>query len=245
MPLPQVRADWLEREVVSQLFELFGNPAQIERAVRRAVPDCDQLLKRQAALAADLAKLLKARERVLAMIIKDVLTDKQTESQLSELKDREGMLRKELDKLSVQLADLPDEETLRCYVQRIDEAIFVFDHNGQTYAGGNDVMSYVLMSHADKKHLIDAVFAKPLAGGEPAGVYVTPSAAPRLGKNKRTRQWHITLKGQLEFESVVPSCRHKPQGRDRGATPDTSVHPETHPSTNKNTLGTLKLASRS
>jgi hypothetical protein len=39
------RADEIERTVLRELFDLFGNPAEIERAVKAAVPDCEKLLK--------------------------------------------------------------------------------------------------------------------------------------------------------------------------------------------------------
>src|SRR5262245_61287962 len=41
-PYPWVRSDKLERQVVNELFNLFGNPAAVERAVQNAVPDCDK-----------------------------------------------------------------------------------------------------------------------------------------------------------------------------------------------------------
>jgi site-specific DNA recombinase len=207
-PEPRVRADWLEEEVVAQLFDMFGNPAQIERAVRSAVPDCDRLTKRKGQLESDRAKLAKSIARVLKLVVDDAVTEEDAKGQLSELKDREQRLREELDKLASQLDNLPDEESIRAYVQKVGDAIFVYDDNFDNLPGGNDLGTYLVMSKDDKRRLIDAVFGRPLADGSPAGVYVSPAPLPRVGRNRRTRRWQFTLKGLLEFESVVPACKN-------------------------------------
>ena len=91
------------------------------------------------------------------------------------------MIRAELDKLTHELQNIPSEEALRVYVERINEAIFVLDGLGNTYAGGNDWYTFVTMTEADKRRLIDAVFSKPLPSGQPAGVYINPGPVPRRG----------------------------------------------------------------
>jgi DNA invertase Pin-like site-specific DNA recombinase len=91
-PRPRVRAAKLDKEVVAQLFDMFGNPAQIQRAVKCAIPDCDKLLSRNDTLEGEVAKVVRGRERVLGLVAKDLLTDKQAEKQLLELKEREGGL---------------------------------------------------------------------------------------------------------------------------------------------------------
>jgi hypothetical protein len=52
--------------------------------------------------------------------------------------------------------------------------ILILDNDGNQYAGGNDVMSFVLMTDAERRHLVESVFSAPLRGGKRAGVYVTP-----------------------------------------------------------------------
>jgi len=187
---------------------MFGNPAQIDRAVRSAVPDCDGLLKRRAKLEVDLSSLVKSRDRILALIVKGTITDEQAEKQLEQLKDHESSLREELRRLGEQLDNLPDEESLRVYIERVNDSIFLYDKEGNTYAGGNDVQSFVMMTQADKRHLVDVVFNKPLPDGKPAGVYVAPEDGPRFGPKRRTRPWKFTIKGQLEFEAVVSTNRN-------------------------------------
>jgi hypothetical protein len=75
---------------------MFGNPTVIERAVRAAIPDSDKALRRQKSLAEEMAKIDGARDRVLGMIEKDLLTDKDAEKRLLGLKERQAALQGEL-----------------------------------------------------------------------------------------------------------------------------------------------------
>ena len=83
MPVPHpskaaCARDWLDQEVIRELFEMFGNPAPIERTVHLAVPDCAKLLDRQKQLGADLDKLNKSREpHILSLVVKDVVSAEQ------------------------------------------------------------------------------------------------------------------------------------------------------------------------
>lgn len=200
-PRPRVRADWLESEVIHQLFSLFGNPAAIERAVQSAVPRNEEMVVRKEHLDLELAKIERARDRILALVIKDVLTDEQAEKQLRELKTGEDEMREERDRIARQLDSLPSQEELRIYVEKVNEMIFLQDDLGNSRLGGNDVGSLLAMSYTDKRELIEAVFAKPFSDGSPAGVYVGPSSEPRQGKR---RSWCLLFKGQFQFNAVVP-----------------------------------------
>lgn len=197
-PRPMVPCRRLEHDVVSKLFDMFGNPAAIKRAVKASIPDCDEALKRRDRVRDDLLSNEKARERVVALVAKDMVTMEQAEAQLRGIRDREGILRKQLDGLEVTLADVPDEDSLKCYVEKIEQSIFVYDQHGNEYAGGNSVASWIAMSDSDKKKLIHAVFNGAIINGKPAGVYVTPSP----GKAHARRRWSFVIRGRLEFESV-------------------------------------------
>jgi DNA invertase Pin-like site-specific DNA recombinase len=186
-PRPWVRAQELEAAVVSDLFNLFGNPAAIERAVRAAVPDCEKLAAQQERLQAELGKIDRARKRILDLIERDALTDAQAEEKLRDLKDRETSLRADLDRVATALADVPDPERVQLFVQHWSETAFdVTDENGERYAGGNSVASLLAMTRDDQRALLDSVFAEPLPGGKPAGVYLTPAGGARFGPKRFT-----------------------------------------------------------
>ena len=62
----------------------------------------------------------------------------------------------QLDKLDAVLADVPDAETVwqvALHVQEICGSILVEDDEANTYAGGNDVQSSLLMDDADRRPL--------------------------------------------------------------------------------------------
>jgi DNA invertase Pin-like site-specific DNA recombinase len=233
-PAPYVNAEWLEGEVLKHLFEMFGNPARIEKAIRRAVPDCDGLTKRKGKLDADLAKLQRSRDSILNLVADGALTHDQAKAKLASIKEREELLREERDLLAEQLVHLPDEQTLRRYVERIktesgftiavrDEGgklhsasgkcfdnYFVRDEDGKVHAAKpEDVAGFLdaMMGKDDRRHLIDAVFSRPMTDGKPAGIYVSPpgGAARSAHARNNSRKWVFTIKGMLEFERIYGS----------------------------------------
>jgi site-specific DNA recombinase len=201
-PRPRVPADVLEGEVIRQLFNLFGNPALIEQSVRAAVPDCDKAERERARLDRELDKVLKARQRILSLVVRDAVTEDDAARQLQGLKEREDELRRALDAQAEALADLPDEEALRCYVERCGDAIFVYDDNGDAHPGGNSLGTYLAMSWEDRRRLVEAVFDQPDVGGKPAGVYVSRDGEARPHRPKR---WTFKIRGRLDFETVLQS----------------------------------------
>ncbi|MSQ97284.1 MAG: hypothetical protein EXR98_22395 [Gemmataceae bacterium] len=197
--MPWVRADKLETDVVRQLFLTFGNPAAIERAVKRAIPDCEKAMKQRKQVEAQLAKIVRARDRVLALIEKDLITDAEAEKKLHELKGRESALRIDLERLPAVLADLPDKKRLQIHVERDGKFIFVFDDDGNTRPGGNDIGTFLLMTDADRRNLIDAGLSGSGADGKPAGVYLTPAG----GDRHAPKRFNYVVRGRL-LERVEP-----------------------------------------
>jgi len=203
-PRPYVDADRIEEQVIGQLFDMFGNPTAIERAVNRAIPDCDKTRKRLSTVEDELAKVEKGRNRVVGMIAQDLLTDEQAASKLRELKERESILQTEREQLNATLADVPDEPTLRKYVQKVKETILVYDGDG-TIEPANDVQTFVDMTRTERRNLVEAVFRVPLADGKPAGIYVTPDG--QYGPTRR-RKFTFTVRGRLDFECVMKCASH-------------------------------------
>ncbi len=203
-PRPLVPAGKLEAAVIRQLFELFGNTAAIERAVKAAVPDCEALLSRKARLEDDLAKIARARNRILGLIEREAVTDDQAEQQLVKLKGNEAALLSELDALAVTLAELPDPDALRCYAEKVNGSIMVYDDNGEAQPGGNDLGTFLSMIRADKREdqqaLIDSVFDGGLPGSKPAGIYIAlvPGSKPH-----HPHRWNYSLRGRVQLKGVV------------------------------------------
>lgn len=200
-PRPWLKADEIEGQVIAKLFGMFGNPTQIDRAVRAAVPNCDSSLRQRDRLNGELAKVSRARTSLLNLIEKDAITYEHAEKKLLELKEREDGLREELDRVDSALAEMPDEERIRAYVEQAGNAIFVYRADrDEALPGGNDLNTYLDMTRDDKRGLLRAVFGSPLGDGSPAGVYVN---------NDRT----FTIKGRLEFEAVLESTSRRSADR--------------------------------
>jgi DNA invertase Pin-like site-specific DNA recombinase len=225
-PRPWVPAAKLEGQVIRQLFGMFGNPTAIERAIKAAIPDADKAIERQRKLEEDLSSIERSRARILGLVVKDAITEKQAEKELHDLKARERILREQLEQLSNTLADVPDEKALRCYVERFEDAfgdtfykvdeqgnhtpcktqlIAVYDNSGEPgcLPGGNDVHTFCYnFPDEDKRRLVATVFDGPLGDGTPAGVYVMPAGE---SLPYRPKQWSFTIRGKLEFQFMVPS----------------------------------------
>jgi hypothetical protein len=205
-PRVYVDAYQLEQQVIGQLFNLFGNPAAIERSIRDAIPDCDSLLKQRDRLKAQLAEVERGRGRILDLVIKGAVSQSQAEKKLGQLNQRQQSLERQLALLQKSLAEVPDPDSLRRYVDQIEEYIFVFDEAGNRYAGGNDVQSYIMMTQRDKRQLLRAVFANHQIGGRVAGVYISMDK----GKPYRQKSWSIDIRGRADFQLVMSSLRRPP-----------------------------------
>jgi DNA invertase Pin-like site-specific DNA recombinase len=197
-PQPWVRADVIEEVVLSELFQLCGNPAMIERAVKAAIPDCDAALEKQQRLSTDLDKVAKSRERLLSYIVKGTITEEHASKQLGDLKKREEVLKAEYDAVKATLAEVPDADTLRVYVQQDGDSIFLFDEHGDFgHAGGNDLGTWLMLMdddhEQDRRDLIAACFGACLPDGKPAGVFLTPAGGTPHGPKTFT----FELKGRL------------------------------------------------
>jgi site-specific DNA recombinase len=213
-PRPFVPADEIEREVVSALFGMFGSPAAIERAVKAAAPDCEKLLKERRRLEGELGKVTRGRDRIVGLIVRDSLTDEQAEEQLAELKEREEALREQLERLGEQLVSVAAVGDLQAYVWRPNGEVCpveeyrggdgyfqLQDAEGEQLNGGNDLGTLLGMSWEDKRRLVEGVFGgAPMPDGKPAGVYVRQDGK---GVAHRPKNWIYTIRGHLDFESVV------------------------------------------
>ncbi len=212
-PRPHIRADVIEQEVLHKLFKMFGNTKAIEAAVKSAVPNHDKVSTQRDRVQEQLDKIGKARDRVLSLIEKDLITDEQAEEKLSELKQREATQQGKLDDLVARLARMPDIDTLKQYVEHLEDgAIIIYDDSGNFLPGGNSLEDYLAMGDEDRSHLIDTVFGAPLPDGKPAGVYITPAGGDEFGP----KRFRFEVRGLL--------C-----GKVRGITPRTLPSPRTWP----------------
>jgi DNA invertase Pin-like site-specific DNA recombinase len=200
-PEPLIRADVLESTVIAKLFAMYGNPAQIERAIRTAVPQAEPLRKRQTQLQADLEKVERTKKRTMNLVDDDTITEADIKDKMGKLKEQEADIKTQLASLDEQLVNMPTEESIRCYVEKVKDSIFVYDDHGDFRNGGNDVATMITMSEADKRKMLEAVFAIPQPNGKPSGIYIWPT-----GRNGRQQKFAFAIRGHLPFEMVVPEA---------------------------------------
>jgi hypothetical protein len=186
-PHPYVRADKIEPDVIGKLFDVLGNPAALERAVKKAIPNCDELVGQRERVAKELEKLSGQRKRILRREKEGILSEKDADEELKDIKGQETELLKRREILTAQLSDIVTSEQIKHTLEevRVGDAIFLEDSQGNTYAGGNDVASFLEMCRGDRRdmhYLIQLSFGTPLSDGKPAGVYV--SSAPDIGHQK-------------------------------------------------------------
>jgi DNA invertase Pin-like site-specific DNA recombinase len=204
-PKPWVNADLIEDQILIELFNTLGNPVLLEKAIKTATPNCDELAKRRKKLEEEIERIERQRKTILGLIRKDAITATQAEADLLEVKDREATLNGQLDKL---LANSYTEDVQQLFVEHgKDGDIFVHDgHSDQLYAGGNDLGTWLLMSRDEKRALVTTAFAKPLPDGKPPGVYVSPAGGARFGP----KTFHYRIEGLVRVTSRAMSL----QGRD-------------------------------
>jgi hypothetical protein len=163
-------------------------------------------MKQRQRLLCNLENKRKGQANVLGLVARGSVSMEVAEKQLSSLKGEIDRLQGELSQLDAALADIPTEEAVKCYVERVESSLHlsqvsVVDDDGNEYAGGNTISSFLAMTQADKERLVANVFGARLPDGKPSGVYVSPMPGPIVGG--RQRQWQFTIRGLLSFEKVV------------------------------------------
>ena len=199
-PRHYVRCDVLDEAVMRHLFDLFGNPAEVVRAIERAQPDphgTARLRDEADRLRARVAKLETGRDRILKLIVDDKLTHEQAAGRLDKVAAEEAKLNERLADLTRQLHDVPDPADVRAVAER---ACAVFAERAgrvsskRRQAAYRETQDYEGMSAADRRALVEMVFVGRTPDGQPAGVYVTPIPGQ---SNHRRKDWAFKLSGLL------------------------------------------------
>jgi DNA invertase Pin-like site-specific DNA recombinase len=195
---PCVRADVLEEQVITELFNLCGNPAAIERAVKAATGDHAEAQGDRERLVGELDKVAKAIRDVLTLIERRALTLEQAEARLLKWQERERELRERIGVMDEELIEVPTAEEVRLFVEELEPyrpggppVLWLMDEKGDTYAGGNDLGTWLAMSYEDKRSLVQRYFTGML-GGKHSGIYVTPTGRGTFSYQLRGRLHRVS-----------------------------------------------------
>jgi DNA invertase Pin-like site-specific DNA recombinase len=188
-----VKAADLEQAVFKDLFELFGNPAAIQRAIHEAFPNADKvesLRDRQKRLEESLAKIEKAITRTIRLMNDEHMEEKHAVKELAKLQADEAEKKSQLDRVNEQLGDVPSRKIINEAARQI---VTTFKSWGPIWHKTivNDTPTQT--SWADKRALCEMAFGGKQADGRPLGVYVE-----RTDGHGKARFWNYRIFGMLD-----------------------------------------------
>jgi hypothetical protein len=172
-PRPYPRADKIEPKVIRQLFDLLGNPAMVERAIKRAMPDRDKLLKREPRREEELAKTERSKLFALKQHEEGKLTAAEAEKRLAELAARQTVLLAEREKDASALAEVVPVEQLKFRIVENNgrkEVVYHNEHGFRLLSSSNELGRLVMdmsKSGHDKRDLIKQTFSSLRPDGKP------------------------------------------------------------------------------
>ncbi len=199
---PQIKAEELENIVLRHLFETFGNPVAIEKAIQAAIPNMFQIKideKRLQQLDKELGKVKRSRDTILNLITDEQLNQEQASKKLSELKLREKVLSEEIDRLLDNRDTRPDPTKIKNIAKKV--SIRFKRHrqtNAKLVARKRDIMhDYESMTWEEKRTLVESVFNGKTESGKRMGVFIK--------FNKDAKNYSFTIRGHLiEASGLLP-----------------------------------------
>jgi len=193
-----IRADELDETVIRYLFECFGNPLAIQKAIEAATPNrakSQELQKRKVRITDELSKLERGRGRILNLITKEKITEKQAEKELDSIKQKELALQSEQDIINDSLANMPDASRIKVVSKKVSEQ-FVSRYK---YSNSKLILtkryinhSYNEMTDEEKRALVKLVFSGMTLDGKRMGVFI---------KWDEAGNWRFSIHGHLMEET--------------------------------------------
>jgi len=191
---------WIPEEVISDLvmkylFDMFGNPAAIQKAVEKAMPDLQkikQYQKRVGRIGDELKKVERSRERTLRRMNNEDITESQASKEFKLLKQKESSLCAERDRLNEYLGNRPNESTIRDVSRRVFKQFSRGVKTKLTATKRHIDHAYGEMTNEDKRALLEMIFSGKLPNGRPMGVYITWN---------EDKQWRFSIHGHLVNET--------------------------------------------
>lgn len=222
-----IDAKIIEKNVLRKLFEVFGNPKAVERAIEEAIPNpkkVAELRNQESRLTALLADTDKGVKRIVDLAADGTLSKSEVKEKIAVLREQKENHEEKLQKIKDQLEHLPGADLIRTAsenaVEQFHQAMFpakrgerkigLIEINGRLSAKlhfkvqqADDCLKN--MSWDDRRALMESVFAGHTPDGKRAGVYI--EWALHDGKPR----WRYSIRGLINEDSLLPS------GINRGA----------------------------
>lgn len=161
-----VRAEELEQAVLVRLFATLGDPAGMEKAMQKAIPDrvkIKELRERKKFLESELSKVDLKKDRLIDSIADGLLSKDEAGKKMTDIRERESSIRAEIEAVDPQLSEVPTEEEIRDRAKLIQRIV------SQIYRSPSRLKK---MSFEDRRKLIATFFSGKDAQGRRLGVYV-------------------------------------------------------------------------
>jgi site-specific DNA recombinase len=201
-PRATIRADAVEESVLRHLFDLFGNPSAVQRAVEAAVPDLTKVegaRRRLADLEVAQKRIVAREDRVMDEIADGTITREMVKRKMDKIRAEGEGVRRELAEVQAVLASVPTREEVEQMSHKVVRAFRPHVDYKRLYETRTINADYDGMSFADKRHLIELVLCGRTPDGRRMGVFVTRDA----GQRRRWRQsWTLRLLGKLVDEFI-------------------------------------------
>jgi hypothetical protein len=181
---------------MTQLFEMFGNPSAVKKAIDKATPcfeKMQELVEEQKSIADELTKIEQGRQRIIAFVAKGTISDESSQDQLSKLNERESKLKEKSARIADEQAHVPNKEAVQKFSQKIGGRVLRYVNAklaAQKMTANSD---FDKMTYEEKRELCQDVFSGKTLDGRRMGVWVSWSDD---GKN-----WKQRIEGHLIDEA--------------------------------------------
>jgi len=218
-PRPWVRADQLEESVLSRLYEWFGNPTAIRRAIEDATPNrekVDAARKRLTAIDEKRKEIGQSKRKILRRISDGLVSDDEADNELARLKVRDETLQAESDRLISNLEHIPSPER----IEKVADELFEKSQHADAWLAAKcriaergryegEIPAY--MTWDDKRALASQIFSSMTPDGKPTGIYIFSIDGQQ---SHRWKKWRYALHGVtppaewMSNKGVVQCARH-------------------------------------
>ena len=191
-----IPADAIEDKVMCHLFETFGNPSAVKRAIEAATPKDDRIKEAQMRLETvsnDLAKIEASRQRILGLVVNGTISETSSTAQLEKLKERETRLQAERARLEDELAHLPSSEAVKGVSKSIATRFRSYTNARAIAKGRHANEAFDEMTYQEKRELCQSVFNGTTAEGKRMGVWIR--------WNETGKKWSYDIEGHLISDS--------------------------------------------
>jgi site-specific DNA recombinase len=217
-----VDAQVIERQVLFMLFNLFGNPVAVEKAIKAAIPNQKEVValqQQQAQLAEAIAKTQSQRQRLIDLVTEAKISEVESDRKFVQLREKEEQQQQQFDKIESQVGNVLSETTIRTLsddvVTKLRAALFPSQRGKRKLPTMPAKLELTLdaldhpedidaaidaMSWEEKRGLIETVFAGETGDKKPAGVYI--EFVPARNKNCRPT-WKFEIRGVISPKGMA------------------------------------------